>query len=47
MFDTGDAIMNFTQIIVVFLVEISLIGLITTDFSRILIPKYFPLKGIN
>ncbi|KKK40541.1 hypothetical protein LCGC14_0492720 [marine sediment metagenome] len=47
MFDTGDNIMNFTQNLVVFLVGISLIGLLTADFSRILIPKYFPLKGIN
>ena len=44
MFDTGDDIMNFTQNFVVYLVGISLIGLLTADFSRILMPKYF-FKG--
>lgn len=39
--------MIFTQNLVIFLVGISLIGLLTADFIRILIPKYYPLKPIN
>ena len=47
MFDIGDDIMDFTQNLVVFLVGVSLIGLLTADFTRILKPKYYPLKAIN
>lgn len=42
----GDT-MVFTQNLVIFLVGISLIGLLTADFIRILMPKYYPLKPIN
>lgn len=47
MFDMGDDIMVFTQNLVVFLVCVSLIGLLTADFTRILKPKYYPLKPVN
>ena len=47
MFDMGDDIMVFTQNLVVFLVGVSLIGLLTADFTRILMPKYYPLKPVN
>lgn len=47
MFDMGDDIMVFTQNLVVFLVGVSLIGLLTADFIRILKPKYYPLKPVN
>jgi dolichol kinase len=47
MFDMGDDMMIFTQNLVVFLVGISLIGLLTADFTRILIPNYYPLKPVN
>ena len=47
MFDIGDNIMIFTQNLVVFLVGVSLIGLLTADFIRILKPKYYPLKVVN
>ncbi len=39
--------MIFTQYLVVFLVGISLIGLLTADFVRILKPKLYPLKPVN
>ncbi len=39
--------MIFTQYLVVFLVGISLIGLLTADFVRILKPKIYPLKPVN
>ncbi|MHA1479792.1 MAG: hypothetical protein ACTSPU_16505 [Promethearchaeota archaeon] len=39
--------MIFTQYLVVFLVGVSLIGLLTADFIRILKPKLYPLKPIN
>lgn len=39
--------MIFTQYLVVFLVGISLIGLLTADFVRILKPEQYPLKPIN
>lgn len=39
--------MLFTQYLVVFLVGISLIGLLTAEFVRILKPKLYPLKPIN
>jgi len=39
--------MIFTQYLVVFLVGISLIGLLTADFVRILKPQLYPLKPVN
>ncbi|MFX1337116.1 MAG: hypothetical protein ACFFDK_00760 [Promethearchaeota archaeon] len=39
--------MIFTQYLVVFLVGISLIGLLTAEFVRILKPKLYPLKPVN
>ena len=39
--------MIFTQYLVVFLVGVSLIGLLTADFIRILKPNLYPLKPIN
>ncbi|TXT61862.1 MAG: Cytidylyltransferase family protein [Promethearchaeota archaeon] len=39
--------MIFTQYLVVFLVGISLFGLLTADFFRILKPKLYPLKSVN
>ena len=39
--------MIFTQYLVVFLVGISLIGLITVDLIRIIKPDYYPLKPVN
>jgi CDP-diglyceride synthetase len=39
--------MIFTQYLVVFLVGISLIGLLTADFVRILKPELYPLKAVN
>ncbi|MFX0076996.1 MAG: hypothetical protein ACFE96_16235 [Candidatus Hermodarchaeota archaeon] len=39
--------MVFTQYLVVFLVGVSLIGLLTADFFRILKPKLYPLKSVN
>jgi CDP-diglyceride synthetase len=42
----GD-IMIFTQYLVVFLVGISLIGLLTADFVRLLKPELYPLKPVN
>ncbi len=39
--------MIFTQYLVVFLVSISLIGLLTADFVRILKPEIYPLKPVN
>lgn len=39
--------MIFTQYLVVFLVGVSLIGLLTADFFRILKPKLYPLKPVN
>jgi dolichol kinase len=47
MFNIGDNIMVFTQNLVLFLVGVSLIGLLTADFTRILKPKYYPLKSVN
>ena len=47
IFDLGDDLMIFTQNLVIFLVGASLIGLLTADFTRILIPKYYPLKVVN
>jgi dolichol kinase len=39
--------MMFSQNLVVFLVMISLIGLLTADFIRILSPEFYPLKQVN
>ena len=39
--------MIFTQYLVVSLVGVSLIGLLTADFFRILKPKLYPLKSVN
>jgi CDP-diglyceride synthetase len=39
--------MIFTQYLVVFLVGVSLIGLLTADFVRILKPNLYPLKPVN
>ncbi|MFX0004108.1 MAG: phosphatidate cytidylyltransferase [Candidatus Hodarchaeota archaeon] len=39
--------MIFSQKLVVFLVLISLIGLLTADFTRILTPNLYPLKPVN
>jgi len=39
--------MIFTQYLVVFLVGVSLIGLLTADFVRILKPEQYPLKSVN
>jgi dolichol kinase len=43
----GGNLLVFAQDLVVFLVGISLMGLLTADFTRILAPKYYPLKPIN
>lgn len=43
----GGDIMAFSQNIVVFLVGISLIGLLTADIVRILAPDIYPLKQVN
>ncbi|MGV9202850.1 MAG: hypothetical protein ACOC44_02390 [Promethearchaeia archaeon] len=42
-----EGLMIFTQYLVVFLVGISLIGLITADIVRIIKPDYYPLKPVN
>jgi dolichol kinase len=47
IFRIGGDIMVFTQNLVVFLVGISLLGLLTADFVRILDPENYPLKPIN
>ncbi len=47
MFHIGGDIMFFTQNLVVFLVGVSLIGMLTADFIRILTPENYPLKPIN
>ncbi|TKJ21915.1 MAG: hypothetical protein CEE43_08210 [Promethearchaeota archaeon Loki_b32] len=47
IFQIGGDIMIFTQNLVVFLVGISLIGLLTADIVRILAPKIYPLKQVN
>jgi CDP-diglyceride synthetase len=43
----SENIMVFAQNLVNFLVGVSLIGLLTADFTRILVPKYYPLKPVN
>lgn len=40
-------IMIFTQYLVIYLVGISLIGLLTADFIRILKPEIYPFKKVN
>jgi len=40
-------VMFFNQNLVIFLVGISLIGLLTADFVRILKPEIYPLKPVN
>ncbi len=47
LFHIGGDIMFFTQNLVIFLVGVSLIGLLTADFIRILTPEIYPLKPIN
>ena len=47
LFQVEGDIMIFTQNLVVFLVGISLIGLLTADIVRILAPEIYPLKQIN
>ncbi len=47
MFHTEGDIMYFTQNLVIFLVGVSLIGLLTADFVRILNPDIYPLKPVN
>ena len=47
LFHIGGDIMFFTQNLVIFLVGISLIGLLTADIVRILSPEIYPLKPIN
>ncbi|MFO8019308.1 MAG: phosphatidate cytidylyltransferase [Promethearchaeia archaeon] len=42
-----EGLMIFTQYLVVFLVGISLIGLMTADIVRILKPELYPLKPVN
>jgi len=47
LFHIGGDIMIFTQNLVIFLVGISLLGLLTADFVRILNPENYPLKPVN
>ncbi len=47
IFSANGFTMIFTQYLVLFLVGISLIGLLTADFVRILKPQYYPLKPVN
>lgn len=47
MFHIRGDIMFFTQNLVIFLVGVSLIGLLTADFIRILTPDIYPLKPVN
>jgi dolichol kinase len=47
IFDSVNNVMVFAQDLVVFLVGVSLIGLLTADISRILLPEFYPLKPIN
>ncbi|MFX0073634.1 MAG: hypothetical protein ACFFAO_21360 [Candidatus Hermodarchaeota archaeon] len=47
VFSIEKDVMLFTQYLVVFLVGISLIGLMTADFVRILKPELYPLKPVN
>lgn len=47
IFSIKDDVMIFTQYLVVFLVGISLFGLLAADFTRIIIPSLYPLKKVN
>jgi len=47
LFHIGGDIMVFTQNLVIFLVGISLLGLLTADIVRILTPEMYPLKPVN
>jgi dolichol kinase len=47
IFLNGQQNMIFNQYLVIFLVAISLFGLLTADFIRILKPKLYPLKPVN
>ncbi|MFX1366598.1 MAG: hypothetical protein ACFFCE_00125 [Promethearchaeota archaeon] len=47
VFQVEGDIMIFTQNLVIFLVGISLIGLLTADIVRILAPEIYPLKPVN
>ncbi|MFX1257435.1 MAG: hypothetical protein ACFFAN_06235 [Promethearchaeota archaeon] len=47
IFSIEGNVMLFTQYLVIFLVGISLIGLLTADFIRILKPELYPLKSVN
>lgn len=47
LFLNGAHSMIFNQYLVIFLVAISLFGLLTADFTRILKPKLYPLKPVN
>ena len=47
MFNENGDIMVFTQNLVVFLVGVSLIGLLAADIIRILAPEIYPLKPVN
>ena len=47
LFHIGGDIMVFTQNLVIFLVGISLLGLLTADIVRILTPEIYPLKPVN
>ncbi len=47
LFLNGNQYMIFNQYLVIFLVAISLLGLLTADFIRILKPELYPLKPVN
>jgi len=38
---------DFTQYLIVFLTSISLLGLLTADYVRIIAPEVYPLKSVN
>ena len=47
LFINGNQNMIFNQYLVIFLVAISLFGLLSADFIRILKPEIYPLKPVN
>jgi len=47
LFVNGNQNMIFNQYLVIFLVAISLFGLLSADFIRILKPELYPLKPVN
>ncbi|MFX1595493.1 MAG: hypothetical protein ACFFBK_05470 [Promethearchaeota archaeon] len=47
LFYIGEDMMMFTQNLVVFLVGISLIGLLIAEVVRIIRPEFYPLKPVN